>query len=316
MRIIRGLATAIGVTVLAAALAVFAARFLPVVNHSVLVAALVAPLALLAAPVSAAMFAIARRWIMAGAATLVTVVIVGTQLPAFVVAAPAGSGAPVRIVSLNLHVGRADPAAVVKLALDAADVLAVQELTPQAAAGLSAAGLDAAFPHRLIDPRPESSGIGLWSRHPLTDTEPLVGFKMPALMARVEIPGAAVHPVVGVVHLIAPWPAPVIDWRDDVALLPKTLARLADVAGDGAVLVAGDFNSTTDLRQFREALTDGYRNAAQQAGAAFTPSYPADRPALSIDHVLTRNATARAFDRVSVRGTDHLALVVDVSLGR
>lgn len=318
MRIIRGLATAAGVIALTGALVCFTARYLPIVNHPVLVLALAAPLALFAAPLAVAVFALARRWILAAVAAVVTVVVVGTQLPSLVGAAPPASATSVGVVSLNMKLGQADPASVVKLASSDADVLAVQELTPDAAAALSEAGLDAVFPHRLIDPRPSAYGIGVWSRFPLTDTGSIDGLGLPALTARIEIPGVTVDPVLAVVHLIPPWPPPVIDWRDDLARLSATLAHLADVAGDGAVLVSGDFNSTTDLKQFRDALTEGYRNAAEQAGVAVAPTYPAHRltPVIAIDHVLTRNATATALETVGVPGTDHRALLATIMVPR
>ena len=199
MSILRGLATTFGVLTLVAALVLFAARWVPVVNHPVLVAALVAPLALLAAPVSVVLFAIARAGL-ATAGAVATLVIVSAQLPAFVAASPPASAPTIRMMSLNMCLGQADPAAVVAVALRDADVLAVQELTPAVAARLSAAGLDATFPHRLIDPRAEASGIGLWSRYPLSDTGHLDGYHMPALMARVDLLGPGPDPVVAVLR--------------------------------------------------------------------------------------------------------------------
>jgi endonuclease/exonuclease/phosphatase (EEP) superfamily protein YafD len=83
------------------------------------------------------------------------------------------------------------------------------------------------------------------------------------------------------------------------------------------VLVGGDFNATTDDAQFRGILATGYADAAQQAGAGFTPTWPADRwfpPLIAIDHVLTRGAVARSVDSVRIPGSDHRALVVDVRI--
>ncbi|WP_425294985.1 hypothetical protein [Mycolicibacterium vanbaalenii] len=37
------------------------------------------------------------------------------------------------------------------------------------------------------------------------------------------------------------------------------MENLAAEAGNGAVIVAGDFNSTPDMHQFRQLLTNGYR---------------------------------------------------------
>ncbi len=40
--------------------------------------------------------------------------------------------------------------------------------------------------------------------------------------------------------------------------------------------VGGDYNSTTDMRQFRDLLTDGYHDAVEQTGSGFAPTFPAD----------------------------------------
>ena len=70
----------------------------------------------------------------------------------------------------------------------------------------------------------------------------------------------------------------------------------ADAAGPAAVIVAGDFNSTPDMRQFRDLLTNGYRDAVEQTGAGFAPTFPSRTwhpPLITIDHVLTRQAACR-----------------------
>jgi endonuclease/exonuclease/phosphatase (EEP) superfamily protein YafD len=88
----------------------------------------------------------------------------------------------------------------------------------------------------------------------------------------------------------------------------------AEMSDDAAVLAPGDFNGTMDMRQFRDVLTDGYADAAHQAGMPFVATYPADRlaPAIAIDHVLTRHATGTDITTVRVAGTDHMALIADV----
>ena len=82
----------------------------------------------------------------------------------------------VRFMSANLRYGHADPDAVVKLARERADVLAVQELTPEEANRLSAAGLDREFPHRALQPREGPAGVGIWSRYPIAGSTPSDGF--------------------------------------------------------------------------------------------------------------------------------------------
>ena len=77
------------------------------------------------------------------------------------------------------------------------------------------------------------------------------------------------------VHLAAPWVQPLQYFRDDIARFPTTLREAAARnAGSGAVIVAGDLNSTYDMQPFRNLLDEGYRDAAEQAGAGLTRSYP------------------------------------------
>ena len=91
--------------------------------------------------------------------------------------------------------------------------------------------------------------------------------------------------------------------------------NLAKAAGPGAVIVGGDYNSTPDARQFRDLLTDGYRDAVEQAGAGFAPTFPSDiwyPPVITIDHVVIRRAAATSVRTVDVKGSDHRALLVTV----
>ncbi len=116
-----------------------------------------------------------------------------------------------------------------------------------------------------------------------------------------------------------PWPQSIVGWQADIAKLPSTLSDVAAEAGDGAVAVGGDFNSTIDMRQFRELLTHGYRDAVWQAGSGRPFTYPANKwypPVLGIDHILTRNATAVSTSTVELPGTDHRALLATVMVPR
>lgn len=69
------------------------------------------------------------------------------------------------------------------------------------------------------------------------------------------------------------------------------------------------------MRQFRDLLTNGYRDAVQQAGSGFAPTFPAGGPfppLVTIDHVLTRNATAASLRTVTMPGSDHRAVLASV----
>ena len=93
------------------------------------------------------------------------------------------------------------------------------------------------------------------------------------------------------------------------------LDNLASAAGPGAVIVGGDYNSTPDVRQFRNLLTDGYRDAVEQVGSGFAPTFPSGRwypPVITIDHVLVQKATAASARTAGIEGSDHRAVLVTV----
>lgn len=301
-----------------AALAGLVARYLPIDNHAALILAVASPFLAFAAPIAVLLLLLGRRWVMATLAVLIAAASVFVQLPRFIGPPPAApESTDVRVLTANLGLGEADSRAVVDIARDTADLLVVQEMTAEAAAGLSAAGVDATFPHRAIDPQPRAGGIGIWSRYPITESAAVPGYSLPMLRARVRVPGVAADPAVLAVHLAAPFPFPIRGWREDISRFPDTLRDVARAAGPAAVIVAGDLNSTFEMLPFRQLLTDGYHDAAEQAGAGMTFSFPNRRIAvLAIDHVLVRNATPVFARTVGLPRSDHRGLVATVAVPR
>ncbi|AFM15291.1 hypothetical protein Mycch_0471 [Mycolicibacterium chubuense NBB4] len=310
---IRFLATLLGVLSLAAAVVGFGARYLPISAHPVLIIAVAAPYLAVAAPVAVVLLILGRRWLLAVVALAVTAALVWVYVPRFQSPPPSAVAAvEVRVLTTNLGLGQAVPSAYVALAKNSADVVAVQEMTPEAARGLSAAGMDAAFPYRVVLPAPRAAGIGIWSRHPIVNSGRIDGYTLPMLGARIRIPGVAVDTTVLALHLGGPWPQPIGQWAADIRRLPDTLGEVGRSAGAGAVIVAGDFNATADLAPFRRLLDGGYRDAAVEAGAGLTPTYPADwfgPPLIGIDHVLVKNCAASSARTVQVTGSDHRGLI-------
>ncbi len=71
------------------------------------------------------------------------------------------------------------------------------------------------------------------------------------------------------------------------------------------------------MKQFRDLLTTGYRDAVNQTGAGFMPTYsphPWIPPVIAIDHVLTRNSAVQSIHSVDVPGSDHRALLATVAI--
>ena len=271
-------------------------------------------------PVAAALLLVLRRRLLAGVAIVLTAVVVGLWLPVYVADALPSGGHRLTVLSANLGLGNADPDRVVAVARRAdVDVVLLQELTEEATAELHAAGLDELLPHHVTDPRHGAAGVGLWSRHPVADGQTHDGLVFAAVSARLDLGQGRPSPTVLTVHLPGPWPQPASDWLHDMGRLPHLLDDLATRADEtgSPVLVGGDFNATYDTAQFRQLLTGGYRDAAEQSGSGSTATYPAGSvvpPVIGIDHVLVRGAVGERVTTVSVPGSDHRALLAVVVL--
>lgn len=226
----------------------------------------------------------------------------------------------IRVLSSNLRYGRADPVSFVALAESSADVITVAELTPESVSRFTEAGIAEAFPHSLLLPAPGPGGIGLWSRYPLTPLSASRhrGVQMPA--GRLAVPGLRHEPVLASAHIMSPVSdrqSTVEDWSNGMAGAKAQLDNFAAVAGPGAVIVGGDYNSTPDMRQFRDLLTNGYHDAVEQTGSGFAPTFPADTrfpPVITIDHVLTRNAVAASVMTIEMPGSDHRSLLATIEV--
>jgi endonuclease/exonuclease/phosphatase (EEP) superfamily protein YafD len=310
--------TAIGLVALVVAGCAFTSRYLSITNHVTFITAALSPYLMLCAPVSAALFLWGRHWILAIAAAGLTVAAFAAQLPLYLHSTGGRmASVEVRLMSANLYEGMADPDPLVRSARGQADVVAVQELTPQEADRLSRAGLDATFPYRWLEARDGPGGVGMWSRFPIETPTRIGGYTFAFLTAHIRVAGVSTDPTVVVAHVAGPWPLPIDDWRRDFDRLPVTLSEVGEQAGAGSVIVATDLNSTTDMRPFRALLRNGYRDAARQAGAGIKPTFPANSrlpPLVVIDHILTRNCTATSLRTLKISGSDHRGLVATIAI--
>ena len=290
-------------------------RFVPVVNHGILFAAAVSPYLTVIAGMAATLVLVAdRRWWAASVTVAVVAAGVAVQLPR-ILPADRTSGVAVRVVTINLRESQAELQSVVDVARSRADVLIVQELKPEFARGLSE--LSADFPHQVLDTNESPGGVGIWSRYRMANSVRIGGYQLGMLGVSVTVPGAAADMVVVGAHVVGPWPWPIEGWRGELASLRGTLADAAQWAGNGAVILAGDLNSTADMLAFRRLLTNGYRDAAEQSGAGLNPTFPADSvmpPLVGIDHILVRNASASDVRTLRIPGSDHLGLAATVRI--
>ncbi|WP_422741884.1 endonuclease/exonuclease/phosphatase family protein [Mycobacterium sp. WMMD1722] len=228
--------------------------------------------------------------------------------------------ADVRVLSSNLRKGQADADFLTLLAKDQADVVAVSELTPEEVGHFARAGLQESFPYSVLGAAPDAGGIGLFSRYPLITGTATGTARVTAAAAEVAVPGVSQNPVVASVHVISPLAGGTdafTKWRESITATKSYIVQLAAAADPGAVIVGGDFNSTPDMWQFRDLLTNGYRDAVQQTGSGFSPTFPVHDwvpPLITIDHVLTRNASASSIKTVTIPGSDHRALLATIQV--
>ncbi|MCV7374149.1 endonuclease/exonuclease/phosphatase family protein [Mycolicibacterium arabiense] len=315
----RMIATVVGVLSMIIAGAALAIRYAPLPTQPLVFASVAAPFLAIAAPVALVVLSLARRWALSAVAAILTVITIAVQVPLYVADPPPESSVTVRVMTINMLYGRANAASIVATASRQADVLMVQELTPEALRRLQQAGVDRAFPHHAIEPRPMAAGAGIFSRHPISGSAPISGLQRAMVTTRLEIDGVRTDPIVAAVHLDSPWPRPIEGWHRDFDAFPGVLTTLAAQAGGGSVIIAGDFNATVDMRPFRRLLKDGYRDASEQAGAGRQFTFPSNRrfpPVMGLDHVLTRNATGVSTATITIPGTDHRALVATVLVPR
>jgi endonuclease/exonuclease/phosphatase (EEP) superfamily protein YafD len=287
-------------------------------SQTALVVVVFTPYVIVGTILAAAVLSIvSRQWWLAALTAIVAVISLAGQMSFYYFGEAREDRASVnlRVLSANIRYGEANPRFLYDLARDHADLIAIQELTFEATRDLSEAGIGNEFPYSVLKPGPGATGIGLWSRYPI-ERFPLHRIKdLGLVVARVRVPGVRNDVLFASVHVAAPVPNRIDDWRAGLVELTGGLDELSAAGLGGAVIVAGDYNSTPDMRNFRDLLTNGYQDAVDASGAGFAPTYPSDKvypPVITIDHALIQGAAADSVDTVSVPGSDHRALRVNV----
>src|SRR5215210_72858 len=257
-----------------------------------------------------------RRWwagaAVAGACALVLLALVTPR--ALPHRAPADAPGPrLRVLAANVA---GDAAAAPEVLAAArrwrADVFSVIELSPGVAHAYDAAGVRSLFPYRALRPLPGYSGTGLYARAPLRRLAAPPGTLFGLVRAQARPPGGGAVVELVSVHVPAPTdPGSTARWRRDMRALPGGVAPVR--------ILAGDFNATLDHAELRRLLDRGYRDAAEQAGTALRPTFPAGARLLpglvTIDHVLAgggaRVVSARS---VAIAGSDHRGVLAELVL--
>jgi endonuclease/exonuclease/phosphatase family metal-dependent hydrolase len=225
---------------------------------------------------------------------------------------PPAGGPTLRVLTINLLVGRADPDAVVARVRAAdPDVLFLQELTAGAQTRLKQAGLEDLLPHAQIEHKDGGPrGSGIYARFPLSEGPGLPESFAAQPTAVVELPDGDLVELV-CVHTRAPalQRGGSALWRAELAMLPAP--------GKLPRVIAGDFNATVDHGAFRDVLRLGYADAAVATGNSLTRTWGPQhkRLWLTIDHVLvSRDCAVLATSVHDVPGSDHRAVYAEIRL--
>ncbi|WP_445166919.1 endonuclease/exonuclease/phosphatase family protein [Mycolicibacterium sp. Dal123E01] len=314
------LLTALALAMLLLAILALIARTQPISNFPSLVLAVGAPYLTLAALTGLVVAASCRQLALSLFAVVVLIATLAVQISWYYLGRQTDVAAyqDIRVLSSNLRYGSADPTFLVSLAEKDADVITVAELTPEEVQRLQRAGIDKTFPYSHLIPAVGAGGIGMWSRYPLTVLSEPRHRRVSIPAARLKIPGLRFEPLLASIHVYSPVAEDsntLAEWRGGMAGAKVQLDSFARIAGPAAVVIGGDYNSTPDMRQFRDLLTNGYRDAVEQSGSGFAPTFPSNRrvpPMLTIDHVLTRNAAAESVRTIKVPGSDHRALLATI----
>ena len=227
-------------------------------------------------------------------------------------------GRLLRVLSANLWNGRADAQAFADLVVAlAADVVAVQEVTPDQAEALASA-----LPYGEIEPSWDHNGMGIALRRPATHSK-IELHRRPARVAmlspddwpQLERPVEIVNLHISAPHLLFPY----------VGLAARRIQMRdfdAHFAGidDAARVLVGDLNSTPMWPAYKRVasqFTDVAVAVAQLRGRSVEPTWGpwAGSPrVLRIDHGFIHGLRAEEFQVVEIVGSDHSAIVMDLTL--
>ncbi|MFI2619299.1 endonuclease/exonuclease/phosphatase family protein [Streptomyces sp. NPDC018584] len=227
------------------------------------------------------------------------------------------------VVGHNVGADNPDPVGTARdLAASGADVLALEEITAQAKP-LYEKALAKAYPHHTV-----LGTVGLWSKLPLSDTEP-VDIKQDVGPLAATKPADAVPAdiralrttvatdrgplAVYVAHLgsvrVLPGSGFGTETRDRNA---KALAEAVAAEANERVVLLGDLNGTTDDRALDD-LTSRLVSVQEEAGDGFGFSWPAKFPVARIDQILVRGVEPESSWVLPATGSDHLPVAAGIS---
>lgn len=272
----------------------------------------------------AAAAAIAKRWLLAGAAIAIVIAQLVYVCPELLDASPVPAWAHhspvVRLFDANIDKSkqfRSGYAPAIERYQP--DVITLEEFTPGSLRQLVRSGILRDYRYRCLDPRYGATGFLIASRLPMTGCRlhSVIWRKQPTpymVSATLQSAGGPVH--LRVVHTFAPLPAYWTEW----ALALRAIDNSVRTGPRQKMLIVGDFNATWNNRGFASLLSYGMTDAAAARGEAFEMTWPNGAivpPFVRIDHVLTGSRlSVTRIQAFTGFGSDHHYLTATVAVRR
>jgi vancomycin resistance protein VanJ len=227
------------------------------------------------------------------------------------------------VASHNVGADNSDPVGTARdLAEAGADVLALEEITPQAKP-LYEKELAKAYPFHAV-----LGTVGLWSKLRLSDTQPVdiqtdygpladtkpVDIKVADTRALRTTVATDQGPLaVYVAHLGSARVNPRSGfWTDSRDRNAQALGKAIAAERNERVVLLGDLNGTMDDRAFA-GITSQLRSTQDVAGNGFGFSWPARFPVVRIDQILVRGVKPESSWSLPATGSDHLPVAAGIS---
>ncbi|WP_327241523.1 endonuclease/exonuclease/phosphatase family protein [Streptomyces sp. NBC_01320] len=232
-------------------------------------------------------------------------------------------GGDLIVASHNVGADNPDPAGTARdLAASGADVLALEEITPQAKPQYEKE-LAKAYPYHTVQ-----GTVGLWSKLPLSDTRavdiemdygPLADTKpVDIKMAynrslRTTVATDQGPLAVYVAHLGSARVTPRTGfWTDSRDRGAQALGKAIAAEQNKRVVLLGDLNGTMDDRAFA-GITSQMQSAQDAAGNGFGFSWPAKFPVVRIDQILVRGVEPDNSWVLPTTGSDHRPVAAGIT---
>jgi endonuclease/exonuclease/phosphatase (EEP) superfamily protein YafD len=229
--------------------------------------------------------------------------------------APPGT-ATIRLVTANLLLTNTEVEELAgDLAATDADIILLQEVTPEHLADIRFVGLLQQYPYHVLDARAGFHGSAILSKLPVAGGAAFLLAGSP--MTRADITTSVGAVTVINVHTVAPInESQARRWRGQFDLLAQQNGET-----DGPLIMAGDYNATKDHSPMDGVLASGMRDAYSDAGTGVGATWPQWGspmvPVMRLDHVLVNDQVTVLNARLEPnRGSDHLRLAVELAVAQ